>query len=184
MLFEETKLKGSFVVSPKPLEDDRGFFARWYCEKEFAKEGLTTSYTQCNQSGTNGRGSVRGMHFQYPPYAEVKLVKCISGKIFDVIVDIRKGSATFLQWFGIELSGENKKALYIPKGFAHGFQTLSEYAEIIYMVSDPYNKESEGGIRYNDDKAGIGWPLPVNKISDKDLNIPLVSSISFTGVSV
>jgi dTDP-4-dehydrorhamnose 3,5-epimerase len=184
MLFEETKLKGSFIVSPKPFEDDRGFFARWYCDNEFAEQGLYTSYTQCNQSGTNGRGSIRGMHFQKPPYAEVKLVKCVSGKILDVIVDIRKGSETFLQWFGIELSTENKKALYVPKGFAHGFQALTDYAEIIYMVSDPYNKESEGGIRYNDEKVGIAWPMPVNKISGKDLDIPLLSSTSFTGVIV
>ena len=184
MQFEKTKLNGSFVVSSKPFEDDRGFFARWYCEKEFADAGLNTVFVQCNQSGTYGTGSIRGMHFQYPPHAEVKLVKCVKGKIFDVIVDIRKGSATFLQWFGIELSDENKKALYIPKGFAHGFQALTDYAEIIYMVSSPYNRDSEGGIRYNDVEAGIEWKLPVNKISDKDLNIPLINSTSFAGVTV
>lgn len=184
MLFEETKLKGAFVISPKPFEDDRGFFARWYCENEFAGAGLHTSFVQNNQSGTYGTGSIRGMHFQYPPHAEIKLVKCIQGKIFDVIVDIRKGSDTILQWFGIELSADNKKALYIPKGFAHGFQTLTEYAEIIYMVSDTYSKESEGGIRYNDKNVNIEWPLPVNKISDKDMNIPLINSTSFVGVSL
>ncbi len=183
MQFEETKLKGAFVVTLKPFEDDRGFFGRWFCEKEFSEMGLHTNFTQCNQSGTIGAGSIRGMHFQNPPFAEVKLVKCIKGKIFDVIVDIRSGSKTFLQWFGIELSDENRKALYIPKGFAHGFQTLTDHAEIIYMVSDPYNKDAEGGIRYNDEKTGIQWMLPLNKISEKDRNIPLISESNFKGVN-
>jgi dTDP-4-dehydrorhamnose 3,5-epimerase len=182
--FQATILKGGYIISPTPFEDERGFFARWFCEKEFGSHGLNTMFTQCNQSGTKGTGSIRGMHFQNTPHAEVKLVKCIAGKIFDVIIDIRKGSSTFLQWTGVELSAENKKALYIPRGFAHGFQTLSEYAEIIYMVSDPYNKEAEGGIRYNDERININWPSPVNKVSEKDQNIPLISTSGFEGISL
>jgi dTDP-4-dehydrorhamnose 3,5-epimerase len=184
MKFEPIPLEGPVTILPTPFEDHRGFFARWFCEEEFRKAGLQHQFTQCNQSGTSGKGSIRGMHFQHSPYAEVKMVKCIVGKIYDVIVDVRKGSPTFLKWFGVELTAEKRNALYIPKGFAHGFQTLTDYAEIIYMVSTPFHKEAEGGIRYNDAEVGITWPLPVNKISEKDAAITLVADSSFEGVSI
>lgn len=182
MRFTETILKGSYLIVPDLFEDHRGFFSRWFCSTEFRELGLTTEFVQCNHSGTAGKGSIRGMHFQLPPHAEVKLVKCVAGKIFDVIIDLRKGSPTFLKWFGTELSTENKTMLYIPKGFAHGFQTLSEDAEIIYMVSSTYKKEAESGVRYNDPMIGIEWPLPLLKISEKDQHIPMLDSQSFKGI--
>jgi dTDP-4-dehydrorhamnose 3,5-epimerase len=182
MRFTETILKDSYLIVPDLFEDHRGFFSRWYCNHEFGERGLTTGFVQCNHSGTTGKGSIRGMHFQLPPHAEVKLVKCVAGKIFDVIIDIRQGSPTFLKWFGTELSAENKTMLYIPKGFAHGFQTLTEEAEIFYMVSSTYKKEAESGVRYNDPMIGIEWPLPLLKISEKDQQIPMLDSQSFKGI--
>jgi dTDP-4-dehydrorhamnose 3,5-epimerase len=182
MIFEELHLKGAFSIKPTSFEDHRGFFARWFCEGEFSKNGLNTKFVQCNHSGTTGAGSLRGMHFQYAPDAEVKMIKCIVGKIFDVIVDLRKDSPTFLQWVGVELSETNKEMLYVPKGFAHGFQSLTERSEIIYMVSDFYNRGSEGGVRFDDKAIGIKWPLAPDKISDKDLAIPLLDIQNFEGV--
>ena len=163
--------------------DSRGFFTRTFCEKEFAAHGLVQHFVQANHSGTSGAGVIRGMHFQQAPFCEVKLVKCVQGSIFDVIVDVRAGSPTFLQWFGAELSAENKRMMYVPAGFAHGFQSLTEHSEITYMVSDFYNKESEGGVKYDDARVNIAWPLPVSLVSDKDKQIPLIND-SFTGVSV
>jgi len=176
MIFNPTKLGGAFTIDVEPFQDGRGFFTRTFCEKEFAEHNLVQHFVQANHSGTQGKGVIRGMHFQYTPFSEVKLVKCVQGAIFDVIVDVRAGSPTFLQWFGAELSAENKRMMYVPAGFAHGFQTLSDYSEITYMVSSFYNKESERGIKYDDAKVGIEWPLPVSLVSDKDLNIPLVDS--------
>lgn len=183
MEFTEIDLKGAYVIKSIPAIDNRGFFGRWFCQNEFTERGLHTCFVQCNQSGTYGIGSIRGMHFQYPPHAEVKLVKCISGKIFDVIIDLRYKSRTYLRWFGVVLSAENKAMLYIPKGFAHGFQTLTEEAEIIYMVSDFYNKDAEGGIFYNDPAVKIQWPIALNKISEKDNCIPMINN-SFKGIAL
>lgn len=184
MIFEEIRLNGAFQITAQPFEDNRGFFTRWFCENEFRDYGLETSFVQCNQSGTIGRGTIRGMHFQMPPFAEVKLVKCIVGSIYDVIIDVRKDSATYLNWYGVKLSAQTRNMLYIPKGFAHGFQTLEEESEIIYLVSNYYNKEHENGIRYDDKSVKIEWPLERTKISDKDLAIPLIEDTNFRGITV
>jgi dTDP-4-dehydrorhamnose 3,5-epimerase len=183
MIFNELQLKRAFVITPEPFVDNRGFFLRSFCTEEFSSQGLVNNFLQMNHSGTKGKGSIRGMHFQYAPFAEVKVVKCTKGAILDVVIDLRKGSPTFLKWESVELSDENKRSIYIPQGFAHGFQTLTEDAEIIYLVSQVYNKESEGGVRYNDPAVGIEWELPVANMSEKDMNIPLIDS-SFKGIDI
>lgn len=183
MIFNALHLNGAFTIDVQPFQDSRGFFTRTFCEREFAAQGLVKHFVQANHSGTQGKGVIRGMHFQHSPHCEVKLVKCVQGAIFDVIVDVRAGSPTFLQWFGAELSAENKRMMYVPAGFAHGFQSLSDYSEITYMVSAFYDKESEGGVRYNDANVNIDWPLPVSLVSDKDLKIPLTDA-TFTGVNL
>jgi len=174
MKFTELHLKGAYLIETTPFQDQRGFFTRTFCENEFAEHGLKQHFVQANHSGTFGKGIIRGMHFQRPPHAEVKVLKCIKGSIFDVIVDCRKGSDTFLQWYGVELSAEKKNMLYVPAGFAHGFQSLEEETEITYLVGAFYNKESEGGIHHLDPKVNIKWPLPVLLTSDKDAVIPFV----------
>jgi len=181
MIFNLLPLAGAFTIDVQPFQDSRGFFTRTFCEKEFGEKSLVQHFVQANHSGTNGKGVITGMHFQYPPYGETKLVKCVQGSIFDVIVDVRAGSPTFLQWYGAELSADNKRMMYVPVGFAHGFQSLTDYSEITYMVSDFYNKESEGGVRYDDEKVKIDWPLSVSLVSDKDQKIPLID-LSFKGV--
>lgn len=183
MIFNSLLLKGAYTIDVEPFQDSRGFFTRTFCEKEFVQHGLVQHFVQSNHSGTHGKGVIRGLHFQHAPFCEVKLVKCVQGAIFDVIVDVRSGSPTFLQWYGAELTAENKRMMYVPAGFAHGFQSLSDYSEITYMVSNFYNKESEGGIKYDDDSIKIDWPLPVSLVSDKDMNIPLINS-AFTGVLI
>ncbi|MES1214887.1 MAG: dTDP-4-dehydrorhamnose 3,5-epimerase [Bacteroidota bacterium] len=181
MIFNPSNLTGAFTIDVQPFQDNRGFFTRTFCEREFAEYNLVQHFVQANHSGSHGKGVIRGMHFQYPPYSEVKLVKCVQGAIFDVIVDVRVGSPTFLKWFGAELTAENRRMMYVPAGFAHGIQTLTDYSEITYMVSNFYNKESEGGVRYDDPQVAIDWPLPPSLVSDKDLNIPLIDSL-FKGV--
>lgn len=183
MFFTETDLKGSYVVDLKPYSDERGWFARTYCKNEFAQIGHTKEWVQLNHSFTTQKGTIRGMHFQYPPYSEIKMVRCIAGAVFDVIIDIRKNSSTFLQWFGQELSAANKKMLYIPEGFAHGFQTLSDNAELIYHHSEFYIPGHEGGIRYDDKKINIKWSLPVTSISERDSQHPGLNE-SFTGINL
>lgn len=183
MLFNPTILKGAFTIDVEPFQDSRGFFTRTFCDMEFGAQNLVTNFVQANHSGTQGKGVIRGMHFQRRPFCEVKLVKCVQGSVFDVIIDVRAGSPTFLQWYGAELSAENKRMMYVPAGFAHGFQTLTDYSEITYMVSSFYNKESEAGVKYNDAKVNIEWPLPVSLVSDKDNNIPVIDD-SFAGVNL
>lgn len=183
MKFNKTSLEGAYTIIPEPFIDNRGFFLRSFCIEEFAQQGLSNTFLQINHSGTKGKGSIRGMHFQFPPYAEVKVVKCTKGAIFDVIIDLRKNSSTFLQWESFELSEENKHMVYIPQGFAHGFQTLTDDAEIIYLVSQVYNKASEGGIRFDDPAVGIKWKLPVATISEKDVSIPYINS-TFKGIDL
>lgn len=169
MLFNETKLKGSFLVEPECLEDDRGFFARAWCKKEFEANGLSTHLVQCNISFNRKRGTLRGMHYQKPPYAETKLVRCTNGAIFDVIIDLRPESPTFLEWIGVELTANSHKMLYVPEEFAHGYQTLTENTEIFYQVSQYYSQGSEGGIRWDDPIFGIEWPEIENPtVSEKD----------------
>lgn len=180
--FTQTPLQGAFIIEPNPFVDQRGFFARIFCVEELKQYGLRCTIAQANHSKSIGRGTIRGLHYQLPPYAETKIIKCIKGRIFDVIVDVRKGSATFLQWFGVELSEENKKMLYVPEGFAHGFQALEEEVEIIYLVTNYYVPQAERGVRFNDQKIGIQWPITETVItSEKDRNIPLIDD-EFKGV--
>ncbi len=168
MIFTETVLKGSYVIGLNPFTDERGWFARTYCKNEFSNIGHVQEWVQINHSFTKKKGAVRGMHFQLPPFSEIKLVRCIAGAVYDVIIDLRKGSPTFLKWFGAELSAQNKKMIYIPEGFAHGFQTLSDECELIYHHTQFYTAGAEGGIKYNDPKININWPLPVINISERD----------------
>jgi len=181
MIFTETRLAGAYIVDLEPFSDERGMFFRTFCKKEFEQIGHKDEWVQINHSITYKKNSLRGMHFQFPPYTEIKLVRCIAGAVFDVIIDIRKGSSTFLQWFGIELSAFNKKMLYIPAGFAHGFQTLANNCELIYHHSSFYMPGYEGGIRYDDKRIGIRWMEPIVEISPKDNNHPYLEEL-FTGI--
>jgi dTDP-4-dehydrorhamnose 3,5-epimerase len=176
MRFLPASLDGAFVLELEKQEDERGFFARTYCAREFADHDLVCSFVQCNLSFNNTRGTVRGMHYQKPPHSESKLVRCIRGSIYDVIVDLRPQSATFARHFGVELSAENRFSLYIPPGFAHGFQTLENGTEVFYQMGDFYEPGSGSGLRYDDLRLGIRWPLPVTVISEKDLSWPFFAS--------
>lgn len=181
MIFLKTKLPGSYIVELEPYSDERGWFARTYCKNEFAAIGHNSEWVQLNHSFTKDMGSVRGMHFQPPPHGEIKLVRCIAGAVFDVIVDIRQHSPAFLKWFGTELSAVNKKMMYIPEGFAHGFQTLSDDAELIYHHSQFYTPGVEGGLRYDDPAIGIEWPLTAMNVSARDQQHPLLDE-NFKGI--
>jgi dTDP-4-dehydrorhamnose 3,5-epimerase len=149
-------------------EDDRGFFARYFCVREFTQNGLNTQWVQMNNSMSRAVGTLRGLHFQRPPYAEVKLVRCLRGKIWDVVVDLREGSATYGEWFGVTLSDENRSMMYVPKGFAHGFVSLEANSEILYLVSDLYTPGSEETLIWNDPDVAINWPIEPKVLSDKD----------------
>ena len=181
MTFEPTSLKGVYIVHPQPVTDERGWFARTFCKKEFAAIGHTKEWVQMNHSFTRKKGTIRGMHYQVPPYSEIKMVKCIAGVVWDVVIDIRKDSDTFLKYIGVELSAENKHMIYIPEGFAHGFQTQADNCELIYHHSSFYAPGSEGGIRYHDPLADIKWPLSVTEISERDLSHSLLNN-AFKGI--
>ena len=181
MIFTEITLKGSYTIDLDVFTDDRGWFARTFCKKEFELIGHDKEWVQMNHSFTIKKGSIRGMHFQLPPFSEIKMVRCISGAVYDVIIDLRKDSATFLQWAAIELSATNKKMIYIPEGFAHGFQTLTDNCELIYHHSQFYTPGVEAGIQYNDQLINIKWPLPLTNISTKDNHYPLLN-INFKGI--
>ena len=181
MIFTPTPLTGSYVIGLEPFSDERGWFARFYCEKEFERIGHTKKWVQLNHSTTYAKGSLRGMHFQLPPFREIKMVRCIAGAVYDVIIDIRKDSATFLQWFGIELSAANKNMLYIPEGFAHGFQCLTGNCELIYHHSEFYTPNAEGGIRFDDPMVNIQWPLPAGVLSARDGAHPYLTD-DFKGI--
>jgi len=168
MIFTETKLQGSYTIGLEPFVDERGWFARYFCKDEFMQIGHTREWLQMNHSTTNKKGSIRGMHYQLPPFSEIKLVRCIAGSVFDVIVDLRRDSKTFLQWFGTELSSSNKKMMYIPEGFAHGFQCLTDNCELLYHHTEYYKPGVEAGIKYDDPKINIAWPLPETVISERD----------------
>ena len=168
MRFCETTLQGAFIVEPTQLQDERGFFARSWCQREFQRHGLNPRMAQCNISYNKKRGTVRGMHYQVAPHEEAKLVRCTRGAIYDVIIDLRPDSDTYLNWFGIELTDENRKMLYIPEQFAHGFQTLVDEVEVFYQMSEFYAPECARGFRWDDPAFGIQWPMPVNVISQKD----------------
>ncbi len=183
MKFEETKLAGSYVINIVTSSDDRGWFARTFDKDEFKKTGFDGEWVQLNHSFTNVAGTIRGMHYQLPPFAEIKLVRCIAGAVFDVIIDLRKNSATYLQWFGIELSAENKKMIYIPEGFAHGFQTLTDNCELIYHHSQFYKPGFEGGIKYDDPMINIQWPTKVSNISTRDKSHSFLDK-NFEGINL
>ena len=174
MRFDPTPLNGAFLIRPEPRADQRGAFARAFCAREFSAAGLETNYVQTNISSNTLAGTVRGMHFQRAPHAEVKLVRCVKGAIHDAIVDLRETSATYLQSFAAELSEDNGLTMYVPQGFAHGYQALSDGATAFYMVSAFYAPEAEGGLRCNDPKLAIAWPRAVTDISDKDAAWPLL----------
>jgi dTDP-4-dehydrorhamnose 3,5-epimerase len=175
MIFTPTTLPGAYVIELQRHEDNRGSFARTFCAREFEEHGLVREFVQCSVSSNRLRGTVRGMHCQLPPACEVKLVRCTSGAIYDVIVDLRKDSATYLQHLGVELTAGNGRALYVPEMFAHGFQALENDTTVFYQISQFYAPATATGLRYNDPKLGIQWPLPVSVIGDKDLNWPLLS---------
>jgi dTDP-4-dehydrorhamnose 3,5-epimerase len=168
MDFEETELKGAFLVRLRKIADDRGFFARGWCRDEFAAQGLTASMVQLNIGFSSAQGTLRGLHYQLPPYGEAKFVRCTSGALFDVIVDVRPASPTRGQWFGVELTDRNGVMLYVPEGFAHGYQTLVDDTEMYYLTSATYAAAAARGVRYNDPVFRIQWPLPVTVISDAD----------------
>ena len=174
MRFIATKLRGSFIIEPEPHEDSRGLFARTFCAREFHGRGLVDSFVQCNTSLNARKGTVRGLHYQLVPSSEVKLVRCTAGALWDVIVDLRPDSQTYLQHVVIELTAKNRRALYIPETFAHGFQTLEDGTEAFYQMSEFYAPKLARGLRYDDPRLGIKWPLPVSCISDHDLSWPLM----------
>lgn len=168
MIFNETIFPDAWLIDIERSEDSRGFFARTFCVREFAARGLETSFVQHSRSYSKERGTLRGMHYQTPPHDEVKVVSCLKGAIFDVIVDIRPASPLFGRWQGFELTDENRRQLYIPSGFAHGFQTLSGDAEVSYLISAFYEPSAASGFRYDDAAFSIRWPLAVSVISDRD----------------
>lgn len=183
MKFLETKLKGAYLIELNKLLDDRGFFAREFCKREFEEFQLCSNIVQINVSFNKFQGTLRGMHYQLSPKAEDKIIRCVNGSIFDVIIDIRENSETLGKWVGAILSSENRSMFYVPKGFAHGFQTLEENTEILYYHTEYYHPELEEGIRYDDPGIGISWPLPITNISDRDSNFTLITE-TFKGVTL
>lgn len=172
--FHDTDLPGLRVIQRKPLLDSRGFLARFYCAESFAEAGIPQSISQINHTLTRQSGTLRGMHFQYPPYAEVKMISCIHGEIFDVAIDLRSESPTFLQWRAEILSGENQRSLLIPQGFAHGFQALTNDCELIYLHTAAYYPQAEGAVNAQDPRLNIEWPLPITEMSVRDSSHPLL----------
>ncbi|MDR3715330.1 MAG: dTDP-4-dehydrorhamnose 3,5-epimerase [Puia sp.] len=181
MIFIPTGLEGSYTIDLEPFADERGWFARTYCKDEFLQIGHDREWVQLNHSCTREPGMIRGLHFQRPPHQEIKLIRCVAGAVFDVMIDLRRDSPTLLRWFGIELSAANKKMVYIPEGFAHGFQCLSENSELIYHHTRAYTPGSEGGVRYDDPAPGIKWPLPVSGLSERDKQHSLLPD-NFKGI--
>ena len=181
MRFKETKLPGAFVIDLQTRDDSRGFFARAFCQKEFEQHGLKPLVAQCNCSFNHRRGTLRGMHYQLPPAAETKLVRCTRGAIYDVIVDLRPDSPTYLQHVGYELSEENRRQLYVPEMFGHGYLTLTDGAEVTYQVGEFYTPGAERGLRYDDPALSIDWPIPIEIVSEKDANWPLMQLDTTTG---
>lgn len=173
MKFLEIPLEGAFIIELEPIEDARGLFARSFCKREFVAHGIPFEVAQCNISTNRKRGTLRGMHYQAAPHEEAKVVSCNRGAVYDVAVDMRRGSPTYLKWFGIELTEDNCKMLFIPKGFAHGFQTLEDMSTVHYLMSEFYHPESARGLRWDDPGIGILWPVADPIVSDKDAALPL-----------
>lgn len=170
----ETALKDLYLIQIDSLKDDRGFFTRTYCKHKFLTIGFEQEFVQFNHSFNAQKGTIRGMHYQIPPFAECKLIRCVQGSVYDVAVDLRKNSPTYLQSFGFELSADNLMSIFIPQGFAHGFQTLEDNTSLIYHHTNYYTPNTEHGVRYNDPSLNIRWKLPVTCISSKDLKQPLI----------
>jgi dTDP-4-dehydrorhamnose 3,5-epimerase len=183
MKFNTTRIDGLYIVETTPIVDARGSFVRTFCDDEFATIRVELHWKQSNLSTTLGKGSVRGMHFQYPPAAEVKLIRCLRGRVLDIAVDVRRDSPTFLQWEAVELTDNNDRMMFIPEGFAHGFQTLSDEVQLLYMHSSAWSATHEGRLRFDDPRINIAWPLPVGHISDRDLVTPFLDD-RFTGVAL
>ena len=183
MIFEATKLPGAYIIELEPFRDERGLFARTFCKRDFAEIDHQKEFVQFNHSHTRDKGTLRGMHYQHPPHAEIKLIRCIRGKVLDVIIDIRQDSPTFLQHIGVELSSENMRMIYVPEGFAHGFQTLVDHSELIYHHTAYYTPEAEGGLHALDPKLNIDWPLEPTVMSDKDKNQAFIQS-PYTGIFI
>ncbi|MCG2615401.1 dTDP-4-dehydrorhamnose 3,5-epimerase [Terrimonas sp. NA20] len=181
MIFTPSELEGVFFISLQPVGDSRGWFSRTYCKNEFAAIGHDKEWVQINHSFTSQKGTIRGMHYQLPPFREIKMVRCIAGAVLDVVIDLRENSPTFLQHTQLELSAENRQMIYIPEGFAHGFQCLQDNCELIYHHSAFYTPGAEGGIMYNDPLTGIEWPLAPTEISDRDRSHPLLNK-NFKGI--
>ncbi len=176
MIFTESALAGAFVIELERIEDDRGFFARSFCAEEFAAHGLPAVMPQCSVSFNARRATLRGLHFQADPHAEDKLVRCTAGAIFDVIVDLRRDSPDRGRWLGIELTADNRRSLFVPRGFAHGFITLTDGSEVLYMMSVPYVPGFARGLRWNDPAIGIDWPLEPAHMTERDAAYPLLDS--------
>ena len=174
MIFHETELSGAFIVDLDKMEDDRGYFARAYCAREFEEHGIEPRVMQANMSYSAKKGTLRGMHYQVPPASEPKFIRCVRGAIWDVIIDMRPDSPTYMEHIGVELSADNRRALYIPDMFAHGNQALTDDVELFYLVGEFYTPGCERGVRYSDPTIGIEWPLPVSVISEKDQGWPLL----------
>ena len=174
MKFVATPLAGAFAVELEELVDERGFFARSFCRDEFARHGLVPAVAQCNVSYNARRGTLRGLHYQAEPHPEAKLVRCTRGAVWDVAVDLRPGSPTLHRWFALELSADNRRALYVPAGFAHGFQSLTDAAEVLYQMSESYHAELARGVRWDDPRLAIPWPVAPAIVSERDRSLPLV----------
>ena len=181
MLFTETRLPGAYVIDLEARTDDRGFFARTFCEREFTEHGLPTRFPQCNLSRNKRSGTLRGMHFQAAPFGEAKLVRCAAGTIYDVIVDLRRGSPTYFEWVGFELSGRSGRALFIPEGLAHGFITLEEDTDVFYHMGEFHRPEAARGIRWSDPGLKIRWPTVPTLISERDATYPDFDPEAFDG---
>lgn len=177
MIFTETKLKGAFVIDLERREDTRGYFARTFCRKEFEAHGLEPIIAQTSIASNVKKGTLRGMHFQYPPAAETKLVRCTRGSILDVVIDLRPESETYLQHVAVELTEANQRALYVPERFAHGYQVLRDNTEVTYQMSEFYSPETEGGCLYSDPRLGLNWPMDVTVISERDKHFPTLDQL-------
>jgi dTDP-4-dehydrorhamnose 3,5-epimerase len=178
MKFSQSSLPGVWVVNLELRQDERGFLARTYCEKEFGDQGLNTHWPQCNLTLTKQRGMIRGLHYQAEPKPEIKLIRCCAGAVWDVVVDVRRESKTFGQWESFELSASNRRMVYVPGGFAHGFQCLTDNCELFYQMSESYYPDLARGLRWNDPQVGIAWPIADPTLSERDKNLPLLSSLA------
>jgi len=183
MKFHSTPLNGAYIIEMEPRGDQRGLFARTFCKREFEAIGHHKEFVQFNHSETRHNGTLRGMHYQVSPSCEIKLLRCIRGRVFDIIIDLRANSSTYMKWYGRELSEENKLSMYVPEGFAHGFQTLEDDCQLIYHHTQYYNPTAERGLRYNDPALAIQWPQPPTIMTEKDNNYPLIDK-NFKGIDL